>query len=593
MPIFKVVHPVTGEKLDLESDTEPTDQEKAAVFAATMPQGQGQQDSSLMGAPQRPGVGQRLAQFGTMARRGFRGLGVGAQRLAQKVMHEPVLGGPDEQSMSQVFERASAATKPGYAPVYGERAGAVIGEALHDLPMMMRAAPVVAKLGAGAARLGAARFGAAMRSAAESGTMTAKIGRGAVEAGTLRAMVDAADRGDMEPVEVAQSAVLGGAVPLLAPTFRAVARLIRGSGEAVTTAGTNLRRTAIEELEKNPALLEEFKGTAASVGEKVVAIQKALIEQHEAAGKILGNARKAIGFRDPFITQINRLEQEGFKPADIRELVTEFKLLRQDEVPVGVWREARQVRGLGPGRPVTSGQSGTLGAQAMEYEAALRNMPEQATARSIKFSPRARLRDLYRLRQKVDDFIRYPQVRPDVPAISTQHQALLKSMRSRINKVIERIPGGKALREADELYSSSRELFDDLQKQLATKGKAEDLIERVLMGGDVDNMIGKTGEYAALLRRLEKAKGLNLVDPAKADLAARAFNEMNTKGLAGLPARTLGPKGVAGVLTGTRRLSKVPDALAMPLESTKTQGLLKAAAARNLEQDYNQWRDNP
>jgi hypothetical protein len=486
------------------------------------------------------GAARKAAEVLATPVRGFRGIGVGAQRLMEG------------DQLGQALDRAAAATKPGFQPKEGERLGASAGEIAATAPMMVLTG---------------------------GGGLMAQVLKGALSSGALTAVMEASDRGDVEPIGIATSTALGGAIPLLGPSLRVVARALRGTGRAAATSGTSLAgaKEAVDELAADPRLLEKFKGTAASVGEKVKAIQDALIKQHEEAGAILNKSRAAIGFRESFEDSMNRIQREGFRAPTPSEIIADFQILSKDEIPVEVVRKAQRVQRT---EQVLSSYEPSEG--AMEYAKRFVEIPEHTTETMVRIPPKARLRDLLRLREKVDDLINFPRVSADVPQIGSADQAFLKQLRGKINNIIEGIPGGKDIREADHIYSESRRLYDDFQKSLATQGKAEDIVRQIVRGGDVDGIVGKRGEYVRLLQAIEKKTKKQLLDPARKEFAAKAINEVQPTGWTGVPASALGPGGLANLLWGLNGVAAVPDAAAMPVESRAIRGLLQAGEATQI-----------
>lgn len=608
MPTYEITDDRTGRTIEMEGDAMPTQQDIEAAFAAT--------------------TTQKLAQVATAPIRGLRGLGVLAQALVAP--GEDRFGEePRPKTVGEAFHRAAEAVKPGYQPRAGERLGAAAGE------MAATALPMAATGGGG---------------------LAAQMLKGALSNAALTTLTEASERGNVEPVDVGVSAALGGTIPIFGPSLKVVARAMRSGSKVAATSGTTLEREAVDELLKNPKLLDEYQGTAAAVGEKVKSIGQALIQQHEEASQVLDKARKAIGFRERFSDSMRRVQKEGFQPANVQEIIEDFQVLAKDKVPVQLFRKERvarvpvftsdaaraqaaaaeqellalvpQKKALGQAlneqqsaftalqrQPPTRGgqkelaqrvagvgqakraydavakrikeiedlQSAARGDAAMEYtEHALPAINEQ---QMVELPTKARLRDLVRLREKVDDLIYYPAASADVPKIGSADQAFLKTLRKKINTIIEKIPGGQDLRDADAVYSSSRELYDDFQKSLATDGKAEDIVRRIVMGGDLDDVIGKRGEHIKLIKAIEAKKKVQLLEPAKKEFAARSFRNMEATGYGGIPAAAAGPRGVASFLLGAHQAARVPDALAVPFMPMRPgagspfSALLQAAAA--------------
>jgi hypothetical protein len=440
---------------------------------------------------------QKAAQVVTTPIRGMRGLGVGAERLISG------------DAPSQALDRSAAAVKPGYIPQPGEKLGAFAGE-------MAATAPIF--------------------EAAGGGSLLSQVAKGAMSAGTLRTIQDAAERGDVHIPDVVFSSVLGGVIPLVIPTAQTVFRALRATNRVAGAMGTTLTTDATEALAKDPTLLSKYQGTAEAIGEKVQKVQKALISQHEKVVQFLERVRNNIGFREPFMSQADRIAKEGLTPKPVQDIVEEFQVLKNGKVPVEAMRKAQKI---------TSEDRSVMGILIKKTEV---NRPGKITKTEMQIPDKLRLRELYRLRESIDDYLTFPQGGGDVPRIGRGDQNFLQTMRAKVNSIIEEIPGGKTLRMADEAYSLSRKLYDDLQKKLATQGKAEQVIQQILKGGDINEVIGLKGDNLRLLQSLERKTGQKFLEPLKKELAAKSFREMKATGISGVVHDAVGGENVSKAL---------------------------------------------
>lgn len=431
----------------------------------------------------------------TAMQRGGRALGVGLQRAVEG----SVATGKNPLSLenlteSMSFERGAAAFQPGFVPERGERTGALLGEAAASAPAFA--------VGGG-------------------GGVMAQALKGALTSGTISAIQQAADNGDIEIRDVIYSAVLGGSLPLIAPSIDKIINVVREVARVGAPAGTTLTREAVDALTDDPKLLQKFQGTAESVGEKVIKVQKALVAQHDKISGYLERVRQNIGFREPLSTQLSRVSKEGFQPKSVQDIVQEFQVLKKGHVPVEAIRAARKVK--------TEDRS-VMGILLGKTE---RRIPGKITKTEMPIPDKLRLRELYRLREAIDDHLTIPQGGGDVPRIGRADQNFLQAVRSQVNSLIETIPGGKTLRMADQAYYLSRKLYDDLQKKLATQGKAEQVIQQILKGGDINEVIGLKGDNLRLLQTLERKTGQKLLEPIQKELAAKSFKEIKPTGYMG------------------------------------------------------------
>lgn len=412
---------------------------------------------------------QKTAQVLETPIRGFRGLGVGIQKAIPAIRR----GVAEPGELQDALFRAAEATKPGFKPQPGERMGAMVGEAAATAPVFAAAAPA-------------------------SAALTMKMVGSGLASGTLQAINDASEKGDISIAKTSVSALTGAAIPIIVPTVQMVARSIRSTARTGATAGTTMTREAADEAMKDPKLLKHFEGTADAVGKKVVKIQDTLISQHKRVGEYLNKARQRIGIEEPFEDSLIRVSNEGFKAKPPQELIGEF------------WQASATA--------------------------------EKALAKGSRANSNKALRDLYKLRENIDDAKNYARGRSDVPTISAKDERFLGEMRNRVNKMIEKLPGGKTLRMADKAYSMSRTLYDDLQKKLATRGKAEEVIQRILKGDDMAEVIGVKGDTLRLLQSLERKTRQSLIEPVRKELLAKNIRGMKAIGYSGIPAETLGPE---------------------------------------------------
>ena len=442
----------------------------------------------------------KLAQVAMFPLRAGRAYGVGAKHL---------LSG---ESPGYAAERFSAAVQPGYKAEPGESLAAFAGETAATIPIMA--------MTGGSASLG----------------LGAQMARGALSAGTLTALNEASERGDIDILDTGFSATMGGVVPLIGPSLKVVAKAVRGFGRVAATAGTTLKQSTVDVALENPKLLEAYRGTARAVGEKVKYIQETFLDQMDKAGKALAAVRKRAGITEPIGQAIDRIGEQGLKSPPIQEVIGAFKEVQRR---VGVL-------------------STRLG-------------------RTPAFK-QALLKDLYQLRKNVDDYIKYPpaNVGADVPSISTVEQGTIKAIRRRVNGMIDKVPGGKPLRKADEAYSEAREVYDELQKQLATQGSGEDFVRRLLSGEEVGSILGKRWERLNILQDLEKSSRRKLIGPMRKELAAKDLRDMKATGWSGLIPASIGPQGTQTLLRGTDMAGRAVGAVGELLSSPAVRGAMQA-----------------
>jgi DNA polymerase III sliding clamp (beta) subunit (PCNA family) len=138
----------------------------------------------------------------TAPSRGFKGLGVGLERLATGSAFEDAI------------YRASEATEPDFVPQEGEKAGAVIGAMVGDLPLFAGLTAIAAP--------------------AASAAVSSVIARSAVQAGfgsgIIQGLNDMAARGEVDPADVALATgsglVVGAGVQAGSDAYRRLAPIV-------------------------------------------------------------------------------------------------------------------------------------------------------------------------------------------------------------------------------------------------------------------------------------------------------------------------------------------------------------------------------
>lgn len=165
-----------------------------------------------------PGVAQTVARLLTMPGRGFRGMGVLMEQILRR------------EDLAKAFERASAATEPGFEAQEGERAGATAGQLVGDAPLFTALA---ALMGPAA---GALRLGPTAAAAAEAGTAV----------GGAKALEDLSAKGETSARDIAIPAVLG---MLLGAGASKASRAVKGLVDDATRFTPEGER-ALAQLEK-------------------------------------------------------------------------------------------------------------------------------------------------------------------------------------------------------------------------------------------------------------------------------------------------------------------------------------------------------
>lgn len=392
--------------------------------------------------------------------RGIRSLGV----MAQKGIEKAIPGGNDP-SFEEVIGRGAEATKPGFEPKPGEKIGSFVGEQ--------------AAIAGLTAPLTAARAGATGLKAAASLAV-----RGGIGSGGLTAVQSMADKGNIDLKGTIKSSVIGAALPIAVPALGFIARLAKGTGKTIATAGSTISREAIDEASQIPlGQLNKYK----NVQQRVEDLQKGVFGALEEAGTELNKARQKLGL--PNLKEVRRAQLEKFG----------------DKLP-----------------PVQD----TIQAAEEAMQIAAENQYNRASATYLDSALHA-----------LDHHIEFAG--KEGRSIT---QAALKEIRKELKNAINKTPGGDVLQAFEKEYSVVKSAADDLFNAATDEGAAEQLVQRILKGDE--NIVGKSKDLLASLTEIERRTGKKLVDPVKKALAARQVTSAKAQKISGIENLLTSPLGL-------------------------------------------------
>lgn len=374
------------------------------------------------------------------------------------------------------LERAAAATQPGFVPRKGEGLAAGIGKFVGDLPVSIAAGGAGAGLAKGAARLGIPL--------AKRG-FTQLLSGGAAVGATASAVEQADKQSGINLKQISIDAGIGaalGGLPVIAKLKNTVTKALPRLFKA--TGGIPIKAT--EQILKEADVLLKAQGTPIAMEEATRAVQKALVQSRGAVSQRINKFKVSLGLDEPFEKGIQRIAS-------------------------------------GQAKRATPEQAGQMFLEVTNKK--FTNAPDKIKA-------------LLKVRRAIDDNVRYRNL--DINPISSEQDAFLKQARGKINEVLDGIPQGKRLRQLDEAYHNVMNIYGDLEKRLATEGKAEAAIEALFKS---DNPRHK--DFLNALTKLEKASGKDLINPLYRELTKKAFDPLIPQG--SIPTLGLGA-GLGGAL---------------------------------------------
>lgn len=202
-----------------------------------------------------PEIVKKTAQTLMTPVRGFRGIGVGTQKLLKNIpLRNIVPGGamtPTDvmnaiKNVPEALQRSAEATKPGFVPLPGEQTGAALGE--------------MAGFGGLTAPL----------AAINPATTLGKTVYGALTAGGLSTAQDISEEGKISPLKTGINTAIGGGIPLVtSPTAKKLAGKLAGQFGKIQSG---VPAASGERLFNDPGAL--FSPSEQKAAEKLVAFRE-------------------------------------------------------------------------------------------------------------------------------------------------------------------------------------------------------------------------------------------------------------------------------------------------------------------------------
>jgi len=393
--------------------------------------------------------------------RGTRSIGVGIEKLLAGINPIKFSGMPGTQlDMSDVativknaegaLMSASDATQPGYVPQEGEKIGSFLGEA------------------GGAAALTAPV-------AAMGATPLAAAGVNAAVGGGLTALQQSSEQGVVKPGDVALSAAIGGAIPLMKPIYQGIKGAVNKMLPEILAKTQNSPVKATKILLDDPEVMKVYQGTEEAIKKQVDEVTGTLNQIRDEAGKSLRKVKVDLGLEVTPEEEIAKLAKEGSK-----------KTLSPGEIA-----EAFQARN---------------------------KIPESQ-----------RLKYLYELKQQINDQVSF---RPGVvKTIGSKEEGLLKTIAGKADKEMAALPGGERLKQANAQFSKAAGLYDDLQKKLETPGMAEDSLAKLFRGDLSVISEGRNKDVTAMLDKIDEMAGKPVTQKLWKEMTVKNFKKNLGRGL--------------------------------------------------------------
>lgn len=356
------------------------------------------------------------AQVITMPGRGTRALGVGIERALPSLRHGQRMG------LSYALERATAATKPGYEAIPGEKLGAFAGGLVDPINI-------------------------AANALLPGGTFLKAMASGAL-AGAGSNLLDQASTGKINLGEAGITGGLGAAIGGLTHGMSTGAARFLGKSPTLVKATTDVPRRATEVFRDNPGIEKTFAGTEEEIEKHAIDVQKELKMMKDHADAYFEDAVR------------------GVKAKKTPTEMAKEKTIPADKIPDAI-------------EAVKQTMAYTLNKKVNPN---LKPDPRMEKARA-EIVPTL-FKRLLHIRNSISDNVDFvPGVAPKAPGVQG---AGLMGLRKDVNALIDQLPGGKKIRSADEMKSAAENIYGKLQTHLETPGRAVKFLRDVFEMKTVD-----------------------------------------------------------------------------------------------------------
>jgi hypothetical protein len=461
--------------------------------------------------PTSPNAMQQIGGALNLPNRIGKGLAVGAQKFMETMPVNPLLpsaGIQTPQDVSQLIQGAPQipeaagsavntgleAAQPGFQPSPEQENAAALGGFMGDAAMA-----AVPFGGVGEAALAASKNRFILNALKAGGT-----------GGSLNAIQQASDKGDIDLHDVVFVAGTNAALPLIVPAGKYTARVLRSIAKTGVGAGkvTTLAPEAAEVFVDDPQILEKFAGTKEALDSKILSVQTRLTDYLKKVGNRLGSLRAKFNIGEGIEEWQTKLASGEASPRNPDEIMRDL---------IDFERGYRFVEKEMPNDRRGMELAGDVIRKTVREEIPIED----------------RISGLYNGRTELKAYTGTFTTEGEVKKVIDPIRARYNELYGKVNRVLDEIvkdkgapAGAKMLRVMDSAYSTARDIYDGLQRSLADPGKAEQTMLKIFKGGDPDGILGLNANIVSSIRRFEKATKEKLLDPLRKELAAKSFNEI-------------------------------------------------------------------
>lgn len=357
--------------------------------------------------------------------------------------------------------RASAAMQPGYEAPPGERIGAFAGGLVDPI-----------NLGANAVLPG--------------GSFLKSLASGAAMAGGSN-ILDQASQGKINTGEAGLVSGIGAGIGALTHGLAKLPSAFLRKAPAILESTSGTPERATELFKANKDIAKTHTGLEEEIKLKSESVMDAVSNQYDAAKAYFKTAAGKVR------ANLNAKEKALSKP------------IPPMQIPAAIDSMKTQVTNLAQPR-VANPNIAISPARQAQMDAAKEQMSGNIFKR------------LLHIRQSIDHHVTYSGT--GVPAVSTVQEGGLKELRKQVNQMIEQMPRGEILRDADKTMAGASEIFGKLQPKMKNTGDAIDFLKKTFEG-----KTEQSKEDMMNLLALEKATGHPVVNDLFKALTMSHFSQ--------------------------------------------------------------------
>lgn len=476
----------------------------------------------------KPTLGERAAKLISPAKRGLRGLALGAVEagiggggpgvpgIGLTPQQEQFLRGfkPEERDPLEVTARG---VSPEFQPKNKEEMWV-----------------------AGLTELGFDIGVTAAMSARAGAKLLPQILRGGLSGATASALDQSTRTGDIKLEDISIGALIGTVFPLIGPTTAGIGNIFRGITRLIASGSRTLRPETVRLIERMANLLEEATGNPKVISNMIMNAQKGVHKVLARSGEILNKIRAKIGL-DNFVDDGIAVLRPGYSPAKGDDLLDLFDTLRKSTGQESK-RKLRQLLQL------------------------RKKAKELVSFRQLKTKQGFEIKPLSKSSSRVFD-----------------DKGKFKAFINQVDDEVRKTPGGIDQLRVNKLYSNVKTRVETILNKIGDPDQAPKFLQ-TLLKGNLDEIIELDQSTLNSLRWAERQLKTPILAPLQKEFTVKALKESILTGPIGLLGAAPGEAGVVEVLKRGAQVQRGLGTAGQILKTQAAKGITTPLIQRGLEE---------